>query len=73
MARTSDGNSAGRLLRVLGDCELFHMEAAMVSVKPRTSSESLLKPSGGDNVDVLKRTPEIVHVLVHINYGVFYC
>ncbi|ETK88464.1 hypothetical protein L915_07274 [Phytophthora nicotianae] len=58
MARTSDGNSAGRLLRVLGDCELFHMEAAMVSVKPRTSSESLLKPSGGDNVDVLKRTPE---------------
>ncbi|KAG2766751.1 hypothetical protein Pcac1_g21848 [Phytophthora cactorum] len=57
-ARNRDGDSAGRLVRVLGDCDLFHMEAAIASVKPGIRSESLLKPSSGDDVDVLGRTSE---------------
>ncbi|KAG6609266.1 uncharacterized protein IUM83_00888 [Phytophthora cinnamomi] len=59
--RASDRDSAGRLLRVLGDCELYHMEAAIASlerVKSGIRSESLLKPSDGDDVDVLERTAE---------------
>ncbi|KAG7393711.1 hypothetical protein PHYPSEUDO_004474 [Phytophthora pseudosyringae] len=59
MAR--DRDSAGRLLRVLQDCELFHMEAAIAILEHGKSgirSESLLNPSGGDDVDVLERTPE---------------
>jgi hypothetical protein len=38
------------------------MEAAIASldrVKPGVRSESLLKPSGGDAVDVLERTTEV--------------
>ncbi|KAL4124940.1 hypothetical protein PRIC2_008533 [Phytophthora ramorum] len=60
-AGTRDRDSAGRLLRVLQDCELFHMEAAITSldrVKNGIRSESLLKPSGSDDVDVLERTGE---------------
>ncbi|KAF1777129.1 hypothetical protein GQ600_22683 [Phytophthora cactorum] len=59
-ARNRDGDSAGRLLRVLGDCDLFHMEAAIASVKPGIRSESLLKPSSGDDVDVLGCTSEVL-------------
>ncbi|POM65605.1 Hypothetical protein PHPALM_18650 [Phytophthora palmivora] len=57
---TRDHDSAGRLLRVLGDCELFHMEAAIESlrhVKSGIRSESLLKPSG-NYVNVLECTSE---------------
>eukprot|EP00644_Phytophthora_capsici_P000075 jgi/Phyca11/100525/e_gw1.4.928.1 len=48
MARARDRDSAGRLLRVLEDCQLFHMEAAIASldrVKNGVRSESLVKPS----------------------------
>ncbi|EGZ28627.1 hypothetical protein PHYSODRAFT_373584, partial [Phytophthora sojae] len=60
-ARARDRDSAGRLLRVIADCDLYHMEAAIASlkhVKTGIRSESLLKPSGGDDVDVLERTAE---------------
>ncbi|KAE8996399.1 hypothetical protein PR001_g19870 [Phytophthora rubi] len=60
-ARTRDHDSAGRLLRAIEDCELYHMEAAIASlerVKTGIRSDSLLNPSGGDDVDLLERTSE---------------
>ncbi|KAL3666540.1 hypothetical protein V7S43_008171 [Phytophthora oleae] len=60
MARPRDRDSAGRLLRVLEDCKLFHMEAAIASlgrVKNGIRSEALIKPSDGDAGE-LKRTAD---------------
>ncbi|RLN57091.1 hypothetical protein BBJ29_007982, partial [Phytophthora kernoviae] len=61
--QTRDGSSAGRLLRVLRNCELFHMEAAIASLdglrcyNNGIRSESLQKP-GADDVDVVQRTSQ---------------
>ncbi|KAF4135780.1 hypothetical protein GN958_ATG15004 [Phytophthora infestans] len=59
--RNRDGDSAGRLVRVLGDCDLVHMEAAIAclgSLKGGVRIESLMKPGDDDDVDVLERSTE---------------
>ncbi|EEY66196.1 uncharacterized protein PITG_03749 [Phytophthora infestans T30-4] len=60
--RNRDGDSAGRLVRVLGDCDLVHMEAAIAclgSLKGGVRIESLMKPGDDDDVDVLERSTEV--------------
>ncbi|CAI5739297.1 unnamed protein product [Hyaloperonospora brassicae] len=52
-------DSAGRVLRVLRDCELFHMEAALTRLRhtdSRIRSESLQLHNGKHNADTLETT-----------------
>ncbi|CAH0477116.1 unnamed protein product [Peronospora belbahrii] len=59
--RSRDGDSVGRLLRVLGDCELFHIETAIRGIgraKAGIRSESIQSLSVKDNVNIVECTAE---------------
>ncbi|TDH70747.1 uncharacterized protein CCR75_005151 [Bremia lactucae] len=60
--RMRDESSAGRLMRVLGDCKLFHIEAAIASISRNDlwiKSKSIDETSRGDGIDVSKQDAKI--------------
>ncbi|CAH0493130.1 unnamed protein product [Peronospora farinosa] len=58
VARTRDGDSVGRLLRVLRDCELFHIEAAIANLDHVTIGIRSESMQNVDDVDERERVVE---------------
>uniref|UniRef100_A0AAV1V2S7 Uncharacterized protein n=1 Tax=Peronospora matthiolae TaxID=2874970 RepID=A0AAV1V2S7_9STRA len=66
MARPRDMDSAGRMLRVLRDCKLFHMEAAIAKLEHVDAGirfESLRTPNREDDADRLEGNDAGLRVL----------